>query len=380
MNMQIKLTALTILLSALSFTGMTQSNPLQYLITGTYTGGKSEGIYVFEFNSNNGSYGEVSHIKSSNPSFLAVSPDEKFVYAVNENGNNDNGGEVSAFSFDKKTGRLTAINKQLSGGDAPCYIQTDKTGRWVVAGNYSSGTLSVLPVSASGELGKASTTIQHKGSGVNKERQEKPHVHCTIFSQDDKWLFVPDLGIDKVMIYAFDSKTGKLKPAPQPYVKIKDGGGPRHLTFHPNNQYAYLMEEMGGAVDVFQYSNGKLKPIQHIASVQTNDTGFIGSADIHVSADGKFLYASNRGGFNTIAIYKIDQQNGTLTFIGHQSSLGEIPRNFTIDPSGNYLLAANQESDNIVIFKRNAATGLLTDTGTRIEVGKPVCLKWIGKE
>ena len=380
MNMQIKLTALTILLSALSFTGMTQSNPLQYLITGTYTGGKSEGIYVFEFNSNNGSYGEVSHIKSSNPSFLAVSPDEKFVYAVNENGNNDNGGEVSAFSFDKKTGRLAAINKQLSGGDAPCYIQTDKTGRWVVAGNYSSGTLSVLPVSASGELGNATTTIQHKGSGVNKERQEKPHVHCTIFSQDDKWLFVPDLGIDKVMIYAFDSKTGKLKPAPQPYVKIKDGGGPRHLTFHPNNQYAYLMEEMGGAVDVFQYSNGKLKPIQHIASVQTNDTGFIGSADIHVSADGKFLYASNRGGFNTIAIYKIDQQNGTLTFIGHQSSLGEIPRNFTIDPSGNYLLAANQESDNIVIFKRNAATGLLTDTGTRIEVGKPVCLKWIGKE
>ena len=380
MNMQIKLTALTILLSALSFTGMTQSNPLQYLITGTYTGGKSEGIYVFEFNSNNGSYREVSHVKTSNPSFLAVSPDEKFVYAVNENGNNDNGGEVSAFSFDKKTGRLAAINKQLSGGDAPCYIQTDKTGRWVVAGNYSSGTLSVLPVSASGELGNATTTIQHKGSGVNKERQEKPHVHCTIFSQDDKWLFVPDLGIDKVMIYAFDSKTGKLKPAPQPYVKIKDGGGPRHLTFHPNNQYAYLMEEMGGAVDVFQYSNGKLKPIQHIASVQTNDTGFIGSADIHVSADGKFLYASNRGGFNTIAIYKIDQQNGTLTFIGHQSSLGEIPRNFTIDPSGNYLLAANQESDNIVIFKRNAATGLLTDTGTRIEVGKSVCLKWIGKE
>ena len=346
MNMQIKLTALTILLSALSFTGMTQSNPLQYLITGTYTGGKSEGIYVFEFNSNNGSYREVSHVKTSNPSFLAVSPDEKFVYAVNENGNNDNGGEVSAFSFDKKTGRLAAINKQLSGGDAPCYIQTDKTGRWVVAGNYSSGTLSVLPVSASGELGNATTTIQHKGSGVNKERQEKPHVHCTIFSQDDKWLFVPDLGIDKVMIYAFDSKTGKLKPAPQPYVKIKDGGGPRHLTFHPNNQYAYLMEEMGGAVDVFQYSNGKLKPIQHIASVQANDTGFIGSADIHVSADGKFLYASNRGGFNTIAIYKIDQQNGTLTFIGHQSSLGEIPRNFTIDPSGNYLLAANQESDN----------------------------------
>jgi 6-phosphogluconolactonase len=205
-------------------------------------------------------------------------------------------------------------------------------------------------------------------------------VHCTILSKDNKWLFVPDLGIDKVMIYAFDSNTGKLKPALQPFAKIKDGGGPRHLTFHPNNKYAYLIEEMGGAVDAFQYANGKLKPIQHIASVQGNDTGFIGSADIHVSADGKFLYASNRGGFNTIAIYTINQENGMLTLAGHQSSLGEIPRNFTIDPSGNYLLAANQESDNIVIFKRDKQTGLLTDTGKRIEVGKPVCLKWVGKD
>ena len=380
MNMQIKSNVLIILLSALSFTGMTQSDSIHYLVTGTYTGGKSEGIYVFEFNSKNGSYKAISHIKSSNPTFLAVSPDEKFVYAVNENGNNDNGGEVSAFSFDKKTGKLTAINKQLSGGDSPCYIQADKTGKWVIAGNYSSGTLSVLPVSASGELGKATTTIQHKGSGVNKERQEKPHVHCTILSEDNKWLFVADLGIDKVMIYSFDSNTGKLKPAVQPFIKTKDGAGPRHLTFHPNNQYAYLVEEMGGAVDAYQYSNGKLKPIQHIASVQANDTGFIGSADIHVSADGKFLYASNRGGFNTIAIYTINPENGTLALAGHQSSLGEIPRNFSIDPSGDYLLAANQESDNIVIFKRNANTGLLTDTGTRIEVGKPVCLKWIGKE
>lgn len=375
-----KLSFLTVLLSASASIGVAQSHALHYLITGTYTGGKSEGIYVFEFNNTNGSFREISHIKTSNPSFLTVSPDEKFVYAVNENANNDNGGEVSAFSFDKKTGRLSAINKQLSGGDAPCYIVTDKTGKWIITGNYSSGTLSVLPINASGGLGKATTIIQHKGSGINKERQKKPHVHCTVLSKDNKWLFVPDLGIDKVMIYSFDSNTGKLQPALQPFTKITDGGGPRHLTFHPNNRYAYLIEEMGGAVDVFDYSNGKLKPIQHIASVQDSDTGFIGSADIHVSADGKFLYASNRGGFNTIAMYSINQQNGTLTLIGHQPSLGNIPRNFSIDPSGNYLLAANQESDNIVIFKRNTNTGLLTDTGKRIEVGKPVCLQWIRKE
>lgn len=378
--MPIRSVTLTFLLSALSFTAMTQSNNVHYLVTGTYTGGGSEGIYVFEFNSANGSYRKISHVKSYNPSFLAVSPDERFIYAVNENANNDNGGEVSAFSFDKKAGVLTPVNKQPSGGDSPCYIQVDKTGKWVAVGNYSSGTFSVLPVNASGVLGKAAAAIQHEGTGVNKQRQEKPHVHSTVFSRDGKWLFVSDLGIDKIMIYAFDPPTGKLKPALQPFAKIKDGGGPRHFTFHPNNQYAYLIEEMGGAVDVFEYDNGKLKAIQQIASVQANDTGFIGSADIHISADGKFLYASNRGGFNTIAIYKISQQNGTLTLIAHQSSLGEIPRNFTIDPSGNYLLAANQESNNIVIFKRDTETGLLTDTGRRIEVGKPVCLKWIRKE
>lgn len=371
---------LTFLLSALSFTAMTQSNDIHYLITGTYTtDSKSEGIYVFEFNSRDGSCKPVSQVKISNPSFVAVSPDEKFVFAVTENRTRNNGGEVSSFAFDKKTGTLTPVNRQPSGGDAPCYTELDKTGKWVAVGNYASGTFSVLPVNAFGELGNPAT-IRHEGTGVNKQRQEKAHVHSTVFSRDGKWLFVPDLGIDKIMIYAFDPATGKIKPAPQPFAKIKDGGGPRHFIFHPNNKYAYLIEEMGGAVDVFEYGNGKLKAIQQIASVQANDTGFIGSADIHISADGKFLYASNRGGFNTIAIYKIDQQKGTLTLIDHQSSLGKIPRNFTIDPSGNYLLAANQESNNIVIFKRDAATGLLTDTGKRIEVGKPVCLKWIRKE
>lgn len=375
-----RLAYLIIFLSLLSCSGMTKTGSVNYLITGTYTGGMSEGIYVFEFNSTDGSFKELSHVKTSNPSYLTVSPDEKFVFSVNENGKNDNGGEVSSFSFDKNTGVLTPINSQLSGGDSPCYIDEDNTGKWLAVGNYSSGTFSVLPVEANGTIGEATTTIRHSGTGVNPQRQEKPHVHCTIFSRDNKWLFVSDLGTDKVMIYAFDAATGEVKPAPQPFAKITDGGGPRHLVFHPNNKYAYLVEEMGGAVDVFQYDNGTLDEIQHIASVQDNDTGFIGSADIHISPDGKFLYASNRGGFNTIAIYSINPRDGKLTLVGHQPSLGEIPRGFVLDPSGNYLLAGNQESDNIVIFKRDLTTGLLTDTGKRIEVGKPICLKWISKE
>ncbi|MCC6290418.1 MAG: lactonase family protein [Chitinophagaceae bacterium] len=372
-----KILSLHVFFLTLLSAGKAQQDSLHYLITGTYTSGRSEGIYVYLFNSNNGTYKEISHVKTSNPSFVTVSADGKFVYAVNENSNKDNGGEVSSFGFDKNTGILTPINKQLTAGDDPCYIDIDKTGKWIFVGNYSSGTLSVLPVDASGTIGEAKTTIRHEGSGVNKSRQEKPHVHCTYISHDNKWLFVPDLGIDKVMIYGFDANNGNLTHSKQAFIKINDGGGPRHITFHPNNKYAYVIEEMSGAVNAYEYADGRFKAIQQIKSVQKEDTGFVGSADIHVSLDGKFLYTSNRGGFNTIAIYKINQRDGKLTLLGHQKSLGDFPRNFTIDPSGKFLLVANQKSDDVVIFKRNIKTGLLTSTGKRISVGNPVCLKWI---
>jgi len=350
-----------------------------YLITGTYTSGKSEGIYVYLFNSSDGSYKEVSHVKISNPSYVAVSPDEKFVYAVEEDAaKNGKGGAIAAFSFNKQTGMLTYINEQPSGGDHPCYVAVDKTGRWVVAGNYSSGSLAVLPVQPGGSLGTASELIQHEGSGVNKVRQAKPHVHCTFFSADNHFLFVPDLGIDKVMIYAFDETTGKLTAGKQPFAKSTDGAGPRHICFHPSDKYAYLVEELSGTVVVFDYGSGTLKSKQRISSMPVGDTSSAGSADIHVSPDGKFLYASNRADANTIAIFRIDQKDGTLSLAAHQSTLGKTPRNFNFDPSGKFLLVANQNSDEIVIFKRDIKTGLLTDTQNRIRTGKPVCLKWIG--
>ncbi len=349
-----------------------------YLVTGTYTTGKSEGIYVYQFNSNVGSATAISHVKISNPSFVSVSPNEQFVYAVQEDAAiNGKGGEVAAFSFNKQTGILTYMNKQPSGGDHPCYVAVDKTGRWVVAGNYSSGSLSVLPVQADGSLGAATTIIQHEGSVPNVQRQSKPHVHCTLFSADNRFLFVPDLGIDKIMIYAFNATTGKLSPAKQPFAQSTAGAGPRHLCFHPSNKYAYLVEEMSGTVVVFKYRNGKLKNKQRISSMPVGDTSDAGSADIHVSQDGNFLYASNRSNANTIAIFRINQKNGKLAIIGHQSTFGRTPRNFNFDPSGNFLLVGNQNSDEIVIFKVDKVTGLLTDTQKRIEVGKPVCLKWI---
>jgi len=366
-----------ILIIALPFLLFPGSSKENYLIVGTYTGGKSEGIYVYKFNSEDGSYKEVSHAKTSNPSFVAVSPDEKYVYAVHEDARNGQGGEISAFSFDKEKGTLTLINQQPSEGDHPCYVEVDKTGKWVFAGNYSSGSLSVLPVNADGSLGAAATHITHTGSGPNKERQEKPHVHCTKISPDNKWLYVPDLGIDKVMIYAFDEATGKLTPGSQAFAKSQPGAGPRHITFHPNGKYAYLVEELTGHVVVYQYQNGQLKLWQRTSSLPRGQEGYAGSADIHVSPDGKFLYATNRGDFNNIAIFKIDKNNGRASILGFQPTSGKTPRNFNFDPSGNYLLVGNQETDEIVIFKRNKKSGLLTDTGKRIEVGKPVCLKWI---
>lgn len=346
-----------------------------YLVIGTYTRGNSEGLYVYKMNTETGEVNYVSKATAANPSFLDISPDEKFVYAVNEDANDK--GSVSVFSFDKSSGALTYIDKQTSGGDHPCYIAVNKTGKWVAAANYSGGSFSTLPIMANGTLG-VPTTIQHTGSSVNKERQDKPHVHSTVFSPDDKYIFVPDLGLDKVMIYAFNPGSGKPEPAPVPFAATTPGSGPRHFTFHPNGKLAYLVEEMGGAVSAYKYKDGKLTLIQNISTYPADFTGKKWSADIHVSPDGKFLYASNRVPANNMAIFSIDQKSGKLKALGYESTKGEVPRNFTIDPSGNFLLVANQESDSIVIFKRNKQTGLLTDTGNRIKVGKPVCLKWVG--
>jgi 6-phosphogluconolactonase len=348
-----------------------------YMLVGTYTTGKSKGIYVYKFNSTNGAVTPVGMIATSNPSYVAISPDKKHVYAVHENARNGNGGEVAAFSFNNATGNLSFINQEQTAGDHPCYVTVDQTGKWVLAGNYTSGSLSVLPVKEDGSLGAAVTIIRHEGRGINQQRQEGPHVHETVLSADNRWLFVPDLGTDKVMIYAFNDSSGSLTAGPQPFAKSKDGSGPRHVTFAPNNQYAYLVQELSGKVVAFKYHDGHLKRIQEISALPRGFKGAIGSAELQASPDGRFLYVSNRGGSNNIAIFHINPRNGKLSVAGYQSTMGEVPRYFNFDPTANFLLAANQESNNIVIFKRDAVTGLLTDTGKRVDVGNPVCIGWI---
>ncbi len=356
-----------------SFSSMAQNF---YLFTGTYTGTGSKGIYVYNFNAGSGKATLLSNTDSVvNPSYLTISPDKKFVYAVNET-HGKNPGRVSSFSFDSKNAKLHFINDEPTGGDDPCYVAVDKTGKWLVVANYSGGSATVFPINGDGSLKPRVQLMQDSGNSVTKQRQDKAHVHSAVFSPDQKFLFTPDLGLDKIMIYKFNASASMpLTAADIPFEKTLDGEGPRHFTFHPNKKYAYLISELTGTVTAYKYHDGQLENIQNIEAHPKDFEGVIGSADIHVSPDGNFLYASNRGDENTIAIFSIDTETGKLKPQGYQSVLGKTPRNFIIDPTGNYLLVANQESNNIVIFKRDKKTGLLKETGTEIEVPKPVCLQ-----
>jgi 6-phosphogluconolactonase len=367
----------TAVLLLLTLTGFSQQ---YYLFVGTYTEGAaaagSKGIYVYTFDAATGETKPVSTMATMNPSYLAIAPGGKFVYAVGET-HGANPGSVSAFSFDKKTGKLAFIDKQPSNGADPCYVTVDATRKWAVVANYSGGNFSALPIAADGSLQPAAQIFQHTGSGADKGRQEKAHVHSTILSPDDKYLIVCDLGTDKLSLMRFNPGSAKqpLTPAADSVVSVQPGVGPRHSAFHPTKPYVYVVGELKGTVDAFHFSGGKLTPIQHLSSLPDGFKGDIGSADIHVSPNGKFLYASNRGDANSIVIYAIDQTTGKLTVKGFQSTMGKWPRNFMIDPTGHWLLAANQAGKNVVLFKIDQQTGLLTATGKQLEIPAPVCLK-----
>jgi 6-phosphogluconolactonase len=347
-----------------------------YLFIGTYTKGPSKGIYVYRFDAATGDLKPVSTTATENPSYLALSTKGDFLYSVNET-NGARPGSVSAFSFDKTTGQLRFLDKQPSGGDDPCYVSLDSHRKWLMVANYSSGSLSALPIRADGSLAPLSQKIQHTGTGPNKVRQEKAHVHSVTFTPDEKYLLAADLGLDKLSIYRFDGSaaTRPLQSVIDSAVHTDPGSGPRHISFYPGKPFVYLMTEMGGTVYAFRYSNGHLTPFQQISSHPKGFTGTIGSADIHVSPNGKFLYASNRGDANSLAIYAIDPANGRLQLKGFQSTLGKAPRNFLIDPTGQWLLVANQNTNNIVVFRIDQKTGLLKDAGKSLAIPMPVCLK-----
>ncbi len=343
-----------------------------YLLVGTYT----TDIHVYQFNTVKGDAKFVSKISGiENPSYLTITKNGKYVYAVNEN-HKEKPGEVSALSFDKVKGELHFLNKTLSGGDDPCYVDVDSTGKNVVVANYSGGNLSAFKTNTDGSLQPAVQTIDHQGYSTNFARQSKPHVHCTVFSPDGKYVFSNDLGTDKIYQYQFNAdKPQPLNEEEVITTDVEDGSGPRHITFHPNKKYAYVINELSGKIKTYQYNDGKLKEIQTIESDNTGGKEDKGSADIHISPDGRYLYTTNRAKANDISIYKV-QSTGVLVLLGHQSCLGIHPRNFVIDPSGKYLLVANRDSNNIVVFTIIKANGFLEPNGQVIQVDKPVCLKF----
>jgi 6-phosphogluconolactonase len=344
------------------------------LIVGAYTSGNSKGIAVYRFYTETGRLAYLSQIDNvSNPSYLAVSSNNKFVYAVNENDN----GEVSSFSFEPKTGQLNFINKVSTLGGSPCYISVDKNQKNLFVANYSGGNIAVLPLNADGSIAPASMTLKDDGHGINKERQEKAHVHTAVLSPDEKYVLYTDLGTDKINITKYKGgKNNQIVPANPAFVSVKPGYGPRHLAFSNDKKYLYLITEMGSSVIVFDYNNGKPKQKQDISLLPDGFKGATGAADIHISPNGKFLYATNRGDANDISVFSINPENGELTFVDRKSTGGKGPRNFVIDPTGKYLLVANQNSDNIYVFQLDEATGKLIRVVSRIEVGNPVCLKF----
>jgi len=366
---------LFLVLVLLSLTGSAQK---YYLFIGTYTTGTSKGIYVYSFDTASGKAAPVSEADGvENPSYLALSPAGNYLYAVNETEGQKPGG-VSSFSFDAASGQLHFLNRQPSGGDDPCYVSVDSADKWVMVANYTGGSLSAFPIGQDGRLGASAQFIQHEGKGLNPARQEKAHVHSVVFTPDQRYLLTPDLGLDRISIYDFrPDATEPLTPGTPPYIQTKPGSGPRHIDFSPDHRYMYVIEELAGDVVTYGYSKGKFERVQTILSNTIDTTADKGSADIHLSGDGKFLYASNRGKANTLSVYAVHTGTGKLKRIAVIDAGVVKPRNFSIDPSGHFLLVAGQESNNIAIFRRDTHTGLLTPTGDKISLGNPVCLKWL---
>lgn len=357
-------------------------NPF-FVYIGTYTGPKSKGIYVSKLDLGSGklSTPELA-AEVTSPSFLAIHPNRQFLYAVNEVAAFDGqkAGAVSAFAIDSKTGKLTLLNQQSSGGGGPCHLVVDDSGKAVLVANYGGGSTCALPIEKDGRLGKATAFIQHTGSSVNPRRQEAPHAHGAYLDPANRFAFVPDLGLDKVLIFKFDAQQGSLTPNDPPAASVQPGAGPRHFAFHPSGRYAYVINEMSCTVTGFTYDaeRGRLAEMQTVSTLPAGEAVQPGysTAEIEVHPSGKFVYGSNRG-HDTIAVYGVEANSGTLTLVEHQSTRGKTPRSFGIDPSGSYLLAANQNSDTVVVFKIDANTGRLTPTGNQIEVGLPVCVKFV---
>jgi 6-phosphogluconolactonase len=353
----------------------------EILYVGTNSVRGSKGIYAFTFNRAKQTLTLLQEVPSlESPTFIAIHPTKKFLYSVNRGKADiaDQGGSVSSYGIDPTTGRLSGINNKSSYGEGPCHVVVDRTGENVFISHYGDGNLTVLSLFEDGQIGSVSDAKKFTGNSINAERQQSPHIHSTVPSHDNKFLYVMDLGTDKIYIYEFNAEEGTLKSASTPEVSVVPGAGPRHFTFHPSGDFAYLAEELTSTVAAFSVDRvtGALTLLQDsVVSLPENFTEQNTSADIHTDVSGKFLYVSNRGA-NVLSIFSI-ASDGKIMLIGHQDTNGKVPRNFLVDPKGEYIFVANQDSDSIHIFKVNSKTGKLTSVGKPVSVPSPVCLKLI---
>jgi 6-phosphogluconolactonase len=345
---------------------------------GTYTRGDSKGVYSYRFDSKTGDIEKIGLAgEVVNPSWVTLHPNGKFLYAVSELGNDGKTqGKITAFSIDPNTHSLTMLNSVSSGGGGACHLAIDKTGKALLVANYGSGSAAAFAIQPDGKLSDTPALVQHAGSSVNPGRQKGPHAHAVVLSADNRFLFVPDLGLDQVMIYKLDPSKPTLTANEQPFVKVEAGSGPRHFALHPKANFAYGLNEMKSSVTAFSYDpkRGALKEIQTVSTLPTDFKGEDNSAEIEVDSKGRFLYASNRG-HDSIGVFSI-AKDGKLTLLENVPTKGKAPRNFKIDPTGSFLLAANQNTSNIVVFRIDPKSGRLTDTGKSIDAPFPVCIQF----
>jgi 6-phosphogluconolactonase len=353
-----------------------------FVYIGTYTQpGKSQGIYVFQFDAASGKLTPQGlAAEAVNPSFLSVHPSGKYLYAVNEVdavGGQKSGG-VTSFSVDRATGKLTAMNTVSSRGTGPCFVRADVTGKMVLVANYGSGSVAALPILGDGHLGEAVGFDQHKGSSVDRIRQAGPHAHSANFSPDNHYAIVADLGLDKVFVYHLDVSKAKLTLNDPPAFETTTGAGPRHFAFHPNGKYGYVINELQSTVTALKWdsAHGVLKELGTVSTLPAEFRGENTTAEVQVHPSGKFLYGSNRGD-DSIAEFAIDPE-GYLKLVGHTPTHGKVPRNFAIDPTGTWLIAANQDSDNLAVFRIDPKNGQLTFVSQETAPGSPVCVKFLG--
>jgi 6-phosphogluconolactonase len=349
------------------------------VFTGTYTSGStSKGIYSYRFDTANGKLKTLgTAAETTNPSFLADDPKHRFLYAVNEGG--QGGNAISSFAIDPKTGKLTFLNQVSSNGNSPCHLALDHTGRWLAVANYGSGTMALYPVRPDGRLGEAVSIEKHEGSSVNPARQKGPHAHQVVFSPDNRFLLLADLGLDKIFVYRFDAAKGSLTANDPAFAMVPPGAGVRHIAFHPNGRVVYAVNEMGSSVTAFHYDpvQGVLESFQTLSTLPESFKGRSSGAEIAVDRKGAVVYASNRGN-DTIAVFNIDPVRFTLTAVDHAPVLGRTPRHFALDPTGEYLLVANQDSNDLALFKVQTSTGQLQPASRVVtDVAKPVCVLFV---